>query len=96
MTDKIVDLAAARKEREPHMTGAAACMVCHHSWVGVAPIGTHELECPECHSIKGYYVNPVVIGEERWHCHCGSYVFHIHREHGPYCVQCATPQTGWF
>lgn len=94
MSDKIVDLAAARQEREPHMTGTAACMVCHHTWVSVAPVGTYELECPECHSTKGYYLNPAVRGDEQFVCNCGCYVFRIHREHGPYCVQCAVPATG--
>lgn len=78
------------------MTGAAACMVCHHSWVAVAPIGAHELECPECHATKGYYVNPVVVGHELWECNCGCSVFHINRELGPYCVNCGAEATGWF
>jgi hypothetical protein len=92
----VVSLAQARKEREPHMSGAAACMVCHHSWAGVAPIGTHDLECPECHSTKGYFVAPVLRAGDRWECHCGCSVFHIARDVGPYCVNCATPAKGWF
>ena len=82
----VVSLAQTREERTPHMSGAAACMVCHHSWVAVAPVGTHELECPKCHAAKGYYVAPVVRDEEVFECNCGCQVFHISREVGQYCV----------
>ncbi len=92
----VVSLAQARVDRTPHMSGAAACMVCHHSLVAVAPVGTHELECPECHAIKGYYVAPVVAGEDRFQCDCACSVFHIGRGIGPYCVHCGTEATGWF
>lgn len=84
------------EERTPHMSGAAACMVCYHSWVAVVPVGTHEFECPKCHSLKGYYINPVVAGSERWMCDCDCSVFHISRELGPYCVNCGKPAEGWF
>lgn len=84
------------EERSPHLSGAAACMACHHSWVAVAPVGTYELECPECHAIKGYYINPVVYGEDIWQCNCGCCVFHIHPKIGPYCVNCAAEAKGWF
>lgn len=92
----VVSLSEARKRRDPHMTGAAACMVCHHSWVGVAPVGTIELECPECHATKGYFINSVLRGDERWQCDCGCFVFHIARTIGPYCVNCGTEAVGWF
>lgn len=92
----VASLADARRERTPHMSGAAACMVCHHSWVGVAPLGVHEMECPKCHATKGYFVAPVQRAGDRWECNCGCYVFHISRDAGPYCVNCATPAEGWF
>jgi hypothetical protein len=91
---EIVDLATVRGRATPYMSGAAACMACHHSWVAVAPVGTYELECPECHSTKGYYVNTVVRGEEVFECFCGCDMFRISRVHGPYCVNCATPAKG--
>ena len=92
----VVSLEQAREERTPHLSGAAACMVCHHSWVAVAPVGTHELECQKCHATKGYYVAPVVVGQEMWECNCGCSVFHISREIGPYCVNCGIEAIGWF
>lgn len=93
---EIVSMQKEREEREPHLSGAAACLVCHHSWVAVAPVGTYELECPECRSTKGYFVNAVVRGDELFVCNCGCDVFRIHRAHGPYCVNCALPAQGWF
>ena len=92
----VLSLAEARQEREPHMSGAAACMACHTAWVATAPVGTHELECPACHATKGYFVASVMRGEEYFECDCGCDVFRIEPTVGPYCVNCATPATGWF
>ncbi len=92
----VIDLGRAREERQPHMSGEAACLVCKHKWAAVAPVGTHEFECPQCGSFKGYMVNPVVRGSEVFECFCGCDVFRISPELGPYCVNCATPAEGWF
>lgn len=78
------------------MSGSAACMVCRHTWVAVAPRGTQELECPKCQATKAYFVDPCRERGEFWECRCGCSVFHISRETGPYCVSCATPAAGWF
>jgi hypothetical protein len=93
---EVVPLAAAKQALETHMSGAAACQVCHHAWVAAAPIGAHHLECPECHAMKGYFVAPVMRGDERFVCDCGCDVFRISATVGPYCVNCATPARGWF
>ncbi len=92
----VIDLAAAKQEREPHMTGKAKCQACAYTWQAVAPVGVHELECPSCGATKGYMVHAVVRGSESFVCDCGCDVFRISREHGPYCVHCATPAVGWF
>lgn len=78
------------------MTGAARCQQCAYEWQAVAPVGTHELECPQCRASKGYMLGSVVRGNEAWHCNCGCDVFRIHADTGPYCINCAQPQTGWF
>ncbi len=96
MPAEIVSLAAAREERTPHMQGEARCAACGHEWQAVAPVGTHEMECPACGSIKGHMVNSVMRGSERFVCNCGCDVFRISREHGPYCVNCAEVAQGWF
>ena len=92
----VLSLAAAREEREPHLTGAARCVACRHEWVAVAPVGTHTLECPACASTKGYFVNEVMRGNDRFVCHCECDVFRISPAVGPYCVNCAAPAEGWF
>jgi hypothetical protein len=32
----------------PHFVHEAVCFYCRKKWVAVAPVGTQELECPEC------------------------------------------------
>ena len=92
----VLSLAEARQEREPHMSGAAHCVACHHEWMAVAPLGTHELECPACGGSKAYFAHPVMRGDEKFVCNCGCDVFRIGRLIGPYCVNCATAASGWF
>mgnify|MGYP006321819925 FL=1 len=92
----VISLAEARAEREPHTSGKAKCQSCAHEWVAVAPVGTYELECPECAATKGYYLGAMLRGEETFVCNCGCDVFRISPVHGPYCVNCATPVSGWF
>jgi len=43
----------------PHVSGEAACLLCGHMWVAVAPVGTVVLECPGCHSMAGRFLYPV-------------------------------------
>lgn len=96
MTAAVLSFAAAVQERTPHMTGEARCAACGHTWQAVAPVGVHELECPACASQKGHMTHSVLRGSDRFVCNCGCDVFRIHREHGPYCVNCATVAEGWF
>ena len=92
----VLSLAEAKEQRTPHMTGMARCVACGHEWQAVAPVGTHEFECPSCNATKGYMAHSVVRGETRVVCDCGCDVFRIHPDHGPYCVNCATVAVGWF
>lgn len=32
----------------PHFVHEAVCFYCTKMWVAVAPVGTTELECPQC------------------------------------------------
>jgi len=32
----------------PHLVHEAVCFYCTKMWVAVAPVGTTELECPQC------------------------------------------------
>lgn len=88
---KIVDFEKAKKEREPHLQGNAICAGCRHKWEAIAPIGTDRLECPECHSNKGVFVELVEREHLRWTCNCGNYLMAITPE-GTYCVNCGAWQ----
>ena len=90
----VISLEQAKLDRTPHLSGAAACMVCHHSWVAVAPIGTNELECPECHTMKGLFRFPFAPSEAQLvrECVCGNQLFYMTPE-GHMCANCGTYQS---
>lgn len=58
----------------PHMSGKCQCLHCKHKWVGVAPIGTLSLECPECGLNKGVF-SGVSATENLFMCECSSLHF---------------------
>jgi hypothetical protein len=85
----------SRLEREEHLSGEAFCFQCGHTWTAVAPVGTVELECPECHTMKGvfkYGCEP----KSAWVCGCGCYLFMLSGEsYEMICWQCGTVQRGF-
>lgn len=84
----IVDLAAEREERTPHLSGNAFCMFCNHEWIAVAPVGTTWLECPGCHGHKGQFKFEFEPPErEVWACCCGNQLFNVTRK-GIFCPMC--------
>lgn len=42
--------------KQPHISGEAVCINCRHGWMAVAPLGTDELECPECKTLRGTWL----------------------------------------
>ena len=66
MTAEVISLDSRRPCR--HMTGEAKCLACGHKWVSVAPIGTHEFQCPECQTMRGVYCYPLATGLRVWTC----------------------------
>jgi len=94
IVDNIVDLHAARKEREPHSTGEARCLSCNHEWIAVAPTGTVWLECPECSIEKGRFVAHHERSGDHWECDCGCDLFYITPD-GMYCPNCGDWQHGF-
>jgi phage FluMu protein Com len=80
-------------ERGPHFSGEAHCLHCKHEWIAVAPVGTIELECPECKTMKGllrYGCEP----ETAWVCGCGCHLFMISPQ-GTICWKCGEYQVGF-
>lgn len=90
----IIDLAAKKLERSPHMTGPAQCLSCKHEWTAVAPVGTVALDCPACGGHKGQFEYLVDAPEDSafFQCHCGNSLYrHIRRPDGQthwMCVGC--------
>ncbi len=85
----VIDLAKAKQERTPHIAGEAYCMACNTEWAGAWPLGTIELECPGCKSMKGrgkYLVGPPV-GSTAFTCACQNQHFLLmnDRIHCPNC-----------
>lgn len=83
----VISLSAYREANQPHLSGNCRCMQCTHEWVGVAPVGTTWMDCPECKSTKGHFTKPIARGVEMWTCGCGNQLFHVNRE-GLYCTMC--------
>jgi rubredoxin len=80
-------------EETPHGTGSAFCMACSATWQGVAPVGTVELECPECKSMKGRFTFAYAPpSETAWECACGSQLFNVLPD-GIFCPNCGVYQS---
>ena len=86
-----------KPKEDPHIAGNAVCLNCQRSWVAVAPVGSTSLECPDCGTMKGVFVNPVEdvgAGVEHWRCGCGNYYLLMTRTR-VYCPNCGETQTGF-
>ena len=80
--------------QDPHLSGQAQCFGCQHKWVAVAPVGTKEMECPNCHCIKGVFRNICAPEKDKkiWVCECGCDLFMLIEKVGYMCVNCGTYQ----
>lgn len=90
----VVDLAAAREARRPHVVGPAFCRSCDHEWEATAPYdpaGTapsHRLECPSCHTMNGMFKFDYLPQEAVLTCHvCDNQLFYVTRQ-GNFCPRC--------
>lgn len=82
----IVDLAEARKQRAPHLQGAAICTACGNEWQAVAPTGTVWLDCPACTTKRGL-LRLAPKPANTWRCYCGCDAVYISSA-GLLCVRC--------
>lgn len=90
--NNVIDFAAAKEDRVPHMSGHARCLACKHEWVAVSPTGTLWLECPECTLLRGRYMYPVVRDAiPHLECNCGNDLFQVTPD-GTYCPNCGVWQ----
>ncbi len=83
MSNNVISLA----EYRPHMTGDVVCLACKHEWNGIMPIGTFQLECPECRSEKGVLKHFVFRDKPHYLCNCGNHLLYATPE-GCYCASC--------
>ena len=62
---------------EPHISGQAVCLACRHHWVAVAPVGSVDLQCPSCETMRGLMQYPVgaAEGDNVFQCACGAQHF---------------------
>lgn len=86
----VIDFAKAKEAQTPHASGTCYCMACRHEWVAVWPVGTTQMECPECQSMRGrskYNYGPEE-GALLWSCTtCENQLFNLlpDRVHCPGC-----------
>tara|TARA_R110002020_G_scaffold67854_1_gene178031 strand:- start:13 stop:282 length:270 start_codon:yes stop_codon:yes gene_type:complete len=78
------------QEADEHLKGPAKCLTCTHEWLAVTPVGTVEIECPECETKKGVYIG-TAAPDTAWECGCGNQLFYIGTE-GAMCARCGTEQ----
>lgn len=98
MSADVIELAAVRAEREPHLAGEARCTNCGHQWAAVAPIGTWQLECPSCETLHGLWRCHVGAddGDLTLRCKCGCEAMTAYIDGGRKwvrCMRCGTDQT---
>ena len=97
-SDKIISLAAAREEREPHLSGTCICGACRHQWIGTSPVGVTELECPNCGVKRGRHKFDAVPedGTGVYVCNtCDGMTFTILRGSEVMCCGCGTRHRPW-
>lgn len=88
-----------KPEREdPHLAGHALCIGCRHEWAAVAPVGTWQLECPSCATLKGVWRYPCggAVGDAIFRCGCGCEALTAYLHAGRFhlkCMSCGTEQT---
>ncbi len=78
----------------PHGAGEAFCFQCKYEWTAVAPVGTTQLQCPECLTYKGLMKFPYAPPADklRRQCNCGNQLFYLTLE-GHMCCNCGVYQS---
>lgn len=79
--------------QKPTAAGQAFCMACNHEWVCVAEVGTHRLECPDCHRMTGMFKFEFAPPDDMlvMTCECGSQLFYM-TPSGMLCPSCGDYQ----
>jgi hypothetical protein len=90
----IIPLFQPREEKIPQSQGEAFCIQCGREWQAVAPVGTVQLECPDCKTMKGLFRFPFAPADGQLvrECDCGNQLFYLTPE-GHMCANCGTYQS---
>jgi hypothetical protein len=83
------DIVVFEKPSKGSVSGECKCIACKHEWVGVAEIGTFELECPQCQTMKGVFKRFCSRIESHFQCNCGCEIFGV-TDRGIYCLVCGS------
>ncbi|MDD4225967.1 MAG: hypothetical protein PHU98_06225 [Mariniphaga sp.] len=51
---KLLTTPAVGNSAEQYEASRVMCDICMHKWVAVRPVGTSNLECPNCHRVGGF------------------------------------------
>lgn len=65
-------IALNSRRYDPHVSGHALCLVCGTEWIAVAPLGTTDLLCPRCGTLRGAWRYPFSSGESYGVFTCGN------------------------
>lgn len=86
---KVIPFELPEKD-DPHLSGEARCIGCGQEWVAVAPVGTWQLECPNCHCMKGIFKLPVGAGagDPEFTCQCGCVAMSAYLSKGKFWLRC--------
>jgi hypothetical protein len=93
-SDNVLQFPTKPAEEETQWaSGEARCFQCEHTWVAVAPVGTVQLECPNCHTMKGLWKFPFAPSADTLIrvCNCGNDLFRMTPE-GHMCANCGLYQ----
>lgn len=77
--------------KKPHVSGSATCQQCRYRWEAVAPVGTVEIQCPKCLTMKGLYMYGHEDPGGSLMCECLCQVFTISRDR-VICWRCGREQ----
>ena len=97
---KIISLAEKRAADEaeaydPHISGEAQCVDCGHKWVAVAPVGTTDLECPHCGTMRGTWSALTrKFDKPLWQCGACDNIYFVLHEKAITCARCGTDHHG--
>lgn len=89
----VIDFAAEREKRSPHLEGVAHCLACGHEHRAIAPIGTHELQCSSCGLMRAVWFG-LFVPERGFACECGAFAFALTND-GPMCLRCGLVMADW-